>query len=103
MNHRLNDLHLRRGRLLERIASQRAALGQELEPVVATLEKADRVLARVHAGIDYLKAHPAVVGLTFAALLIVKPRRTLRWSRRAYAVWQTWRVLRDRMMMAMGR
>ena len=103
MNHRLNELHLRRGRLLERIASQRAALGQELEPVAATLATADRLRTRVHAGIGYLKAHPAVVGLSFAALLIVKPRRTLRWSRRAYAVWQTWQILRDRMMMVVGR
>ena len=98
MNHRLNELHLRRGRLLERIAIQRGALGHELEPVRATLDTVDRLRARVHAGIDYLKAHPAVVALAFGALLIVKPRRTLRWSRRAYALWQTWQVLRDRAM-----
>ena len=96
MNQRLNDLHLQRGRLLERIATQRVTLSLELEPVVAKLETTDRLLARVHAAIDYLKTHPAVVALTFAALLITKPRRTLRWSRRAYAVWQTWLVLRDR-------
>ena len=98
MNHRLNELHLRRGRLLERIAIQRGALSYEFEPVRATLDTTDRLLARVHAGIDYLKAHPAVVALAFGGLLIVKPRRTLRWSRRAYALWQTWRVVRDRAM-----
>lgn len=103
MNHRLNDLHLRRGRLLERIASQRAQFEQELEPVAAALGTTDRWLARVQAGVAYLKAHPAIVGLAFAGLAIVKPRRTLRWSRRAYAVWQTWRVVRERMMVAMGR
>lgn len=103
MNHRLNDLHLRRGRLLERIVSQRTQLGQELAPVAVSLGTADRALARVQAGIAYLKAHPAVVGLAFVGLAIVKPRRTLRWSRRAYAVWQTWRVVRERMMIAMGR
>lgn len=101
MNHRLNELHLRRGRLLERIATQRVALGLELEPVAATLHTTDRLVARVQAAVDYLKTHPAVVALAFAALAISKPRRTLRWSRRAYAVWQTWRVLRDRVM-AMG-
>ena len=98
MNHRLNELHLRRGRLLERIATQRLALGRDLEPVVSALDTTDRFLARARAGIAYLKAHPAVVALTFGALLIIKPRRTLRWSRRAYALWQTWRVLRDRAM-----
>jgi hypothetical protein len=103
MNHQLNDLHLRRGRLLERIAGQRATLGQELEPLAAALDTTDRLLARAHAAINYLKAHPAVVGIAFAALLITKPRRTLRWSRRTYAVWQTWRVLRERMTVAMSR
>ena len=98
MNQRLDELHLQRGRLLERIATQRAALDRELEPVRSTLYTTDRVLARVHAGVDYLKAHPAIVALAFAALVITKPRRTLRWSRRAYAVWQTWRVVRDRVM-----
>ena len=101
MNQRLNELHLRRGRLLERIAIQRAALDRELEPIRTTLYSTDRLLARVQAGVDYLKAHPAIVALTFAALAISKPRRTLRWSRRAYAVWQTWRVVRDRVL-AMG-
>ena len=98
MNQRLNELHLQRGRLLERIATQRAALGRELVPVRATLDTTDRLLARVRASVDYLKAHPAVVALAFAALVIIKPRRTLRWSRRAYAVWQTWRILRDRVL-----
>ena len=96
MNQRLNDLHLRRGRLLERIANQRATLSFELAPVSARLETADRLLARVQAAVDYVKTHPAVVALAFAALAITKPRRTLRWSRRLYAVWQTWLVLRDR-------
>ena len=98
MNQRLIELHQQRGRLLERIATQRVVLSLELEPVSAKLETTDRLLARVHAGIDYLKAHPAVVALAFAALAITKPRRTLRWSRRAYAAWQTWRILRDRVM-----
>lgn len=98
MNQRLNDLHLRRGRLLERISTQRATLSHDFEPVHAALDTTDRLLARARSGIDYLKAHPAVVALAFGALLIIKPRRTLRWSRRAYTVWQTWRVVRDRVM-----
>ena len=96
MNQRLNDLHLRRGRLLERIATQRTALSFELEPVAARLETVDHMVARVQAAVDYVKTHPAVVALAFAVVAITKPRRTLRWSRRAYGVWQTWLVLRDR-------
>jgi len=96
MNQRLNNLHLERGRLLERIASQRAALARDAQPVRATLATMDRLLARVQAGVLYLKTHPGVGLLALTALLIVKPRRTWRWSLRAFSAWQTWRVLRDR-------
>ena len=38
MNRQLNEIHLRRGRLLERIAAQRADLERDLRPVRAYLE-----------------------------------------------------------------
>jgi hypothetical protein len=97
MNQQLNELHLQRGRLLERIASQRASLSNELAPVHTALDSTDRVFGRVHAGVDYLRAHPAVIAvLGLAAVFVVKPRRIWRWSSRAFSVWQTWRVMRDR-------
>jgi hypothetical protein len=97
MNQQLNELHLRRGRLLERIASQRASLSDEVQPVRAALDRTDRVLERVRDGVEYLRAHPAVIAaLGLAAVFIVKPGRVWRWSSRAFTVWQTWRVMRDR-------
>lgn len=97
MNQQLNKLHLRRGRLLERIASQRASLSDEVQPVHAALDSADRVLGRIRAGVDYLRAHPAVIAVVgLAAVFVVKPRRVWRWSSRAFSVWQTWRLMRDR-------
>jgi len=97
MNQQLNELHLRRGRLLERIAAQRATLSHEAQPVRATLERTDRLLERVRAGVDYVRTHPTgIAALALAALLVVKPKRALRWSLRAFSAWQTWRVMRDR-------
>jgi hypothetical protein len=97
MNQQLNKLHLRRGRLLERIAAQRASLGREAQPVHDALAKTDRLLARVHSGVDYVRSHPAAIAaLALSTLFIVKPERAWRWSKRAFSVWQTWRIMRDR-------
>lgn len=96
MNQRLNELHLRRGRLLERIATQRATLSREVQPVHAALDTTDRVLAGVRAGVDFIKTHPGLAVLALATLFIIKPRRSWRWSMRAFSAWQTWRIMRDR-------
>ena len=50
MNRQLNELHLRRGRLLERIAAQRADLERDLRPVRASLSRVDRVIGRHRFG-----------------------------------------------------
>lgn len=96
MNQQLIDLHLRRGRLLERITTQRIIFGQQTQPLQTTLAATDRVLAGVQAGIYYIKTHPGVAALAVAVLFIAKPVRTWRWSARAFSVWQTWRLMRDR-------
>jgi len=99
MNHRLNELHLQRGRLLERIATQRAALSYEVQPVHAALDKADRLLDRVHAVTNYVKRHPSVTALAVAALFVLKGKRIWRWSSRIFSVWRTWRALRDELLL----
>ncbi|WP_301103035.1 YqjK-like family protein [Propionivibrio sp.] len=86
--------------MLERIDTQRAALGQELRPVRSALDTVDRLLARVLAGVDYLKTHPSIAALAIVALLIMKPRRAYRWSTRAFSAWQIWRILRDKLAMS---
>ena len=91
MNRRLNELYLRRGRMLERIATQRTALSREMQPLRVALHATDRVLVRVRSVSDYVKRHPGLVALTVAALFILKAKRIWRWTRRAYLVWQTWR------------
>jgi hypothetical protein len=98
MNHRLNDLHLRRGRLLERIANQRATLTQEVQPVRSALFTADRLLDIVYVGVDHVKRHPGLAALAVAAFFIARPRRIWRWSKRAFFVWQTWRAVRNKLL-----
>lgn len=96
MNHRLIELHLQRGRLLERIANQRAALAREAPPVLAALHTADRIVSGVRSGAACVKRHPGIVTLVVATLVVLKPRRIWRWSRRALYAWQAWRTLRER-------
>ena len=94
---RLNELHLQRGRLLERITTQRYVLITEVQPVRAALDKTDRVLAHVRAGVDYVKRYPAVAGLAVAVLFAFNFRRVFRLARRGFVVWRTWRMLRERL------
>ena len=98
MNQQLNDLHLRRGRLLERIAYQRAALSEQVEPLHSAFDRTDQFLGRVYAVVYYLKTHPVgAAALALVTVYLVKPRRAWRWSARAFSVWQTWRLMRERM------
>ena len=97
MNHRLSELHLRRGRLLERIATQRATLALEVQPVRAALRTTDRALAYVQTGVDYVKQHPSIAALAVAALFVLKAGRAWRWAKRGFLAWRTWRMFSDRL------
>lgn len=97
MNQQLIDIGVRRGRLIERIASQRIQLGQQLQPVADALNVVDRRIASVRSGIGYLRQHPGIVVAAVALLAIVKPRRAWRWAKRGLIAWQTWRSLSARL------
>ena len=96
MNHHLNDLYIRRGRLLERIANQRTTLARDVRPVRSTLYATDRLLAYVRAATDYVSEHPGMATIAIAALFIIKPRLVWRWTKRTFFVWQTWRTVRNK-------
>ena len=72
---KLSELQLQRGRLLERIAGQRATLAREAQPLVAVLTTTDRYLGHLRRGTDYLKAHPSIATAGVAALLFVRGGR----------------------------
>ena len=97
MQRQIAELHVRRGRLLERVAIARAVLADQCYPVHAALDRTDRFLGGVQTAIHYLRIHPLVsAAVACAALYVVKPARAWRCSARAFSAWQTWRVLRER-------
>lgn len=94
MNKSLVELHQQRGRLLERIASQRMTLARQLEPLQNASETSSRVFALLRGGVQYLKSHPLPVALAIAALVLLKPRRAWRGLQGGLFLWRRWRVLR---------
>lgn len=99
MNSRTNELLLQRGRLLERITTQRYVLRQELVPLCTALGGVDRGIARINSVGRYLKSHPSLAILGVSALFFMKSNRLLRWAKRGFFVWQSWRALRERLSM----
>ncbi|MCP5267446.1 MAG: YqjK-like family protein [Zoogloeaceae bacterium] len=91
------ELALNRGRLQERIASQRVMLRAQAAPLIGALEAVDGAVASGQAGLNYVRQHPAQLGLAIAALTLLKPRRVWRWGRRAFVVWGLWNKLRVRL------
>ncbi len=103
MNRQLDDLLLQRGRLIERIAGQRSALRQNAQPVSAVLARADRVVDKVRFGVGYIRQHPVLVSSGAALLLILKGKKMWHWSKRAFSLWQSWRLLQGRLQGLGGR
>lgn len=103
MNRRLDELLLQRGRLIERIAGQRAVLHHDMVPVAAALDKTDAAVAWSRSAIASLRRHPVAVSLAAAGLLAIKGKTLLRWSKRAFSAWRTWRVVRSTLYNLGGR
>ncbi len=95
MQERLIELHQQRGRLLERIAVQRNTLSRQLAPLQGVLNIGDRVSDRaarlVQDGKGFVQRHPLAIAAAVAAVVVLKPRTVLRWTRRGLSVWRTWR------------
>ncbi|MGH8701764.1 MAG: YqjK family protein [Burkholderiales bacterium] len=81
---RIAQIHARRERLIARSAAQRDELALLLAPLAPPLALADRGIAVA----QYVRAHPGAVALVAAVIVALSPRRSLRWARRAFAVWR---------------
>ena len=92
----LNEILVQRGRLLERVTTQRYFLMAQVQPVRKALDRTDRALAQVQAGVAYIKRYPAVAGVALAVMCAFNVRRVFRLARRGFIVWRTWRMLRER-------
>ena len=93
MSRKIDELLLRRGRLIERIAGHRAALHQDFVPVVQALATVDRGVAGVQAGLAYVHRHSLAFSAVAGALLLFRGKSALRWSARAFSLWKSWRVV----------
>ena len=93
MNQKLIEIGIRRGRLIERIANQRAALGRDIQPIYGALQTTDHAIARVRKATSFLKKHPGFVLAAVALIAALKPRRAWRWAKRGFLAWRTWKTL----------
>jgi hypothetical protein len=71
----MRSLARQRAALVQRSRSQRAHLGELLEPFARKLTTADRALAT-------LRSHPLTVGVAAGAIGLLGPRRLLYWAAR---------------------
>lgn len=90
MNEKSIELARRHGALKARIEAQRDQLGRDFAPLESALARGDAALQ----GVDWLKHHPAAVGLAVAAVALLRPRRAWRWAKRGFFVWRGWQSLR---------
>ena len=85
---------VRRGRLLERITQQRAALSVELAPVVGMLNTADQVVAGAEKTRRWIGENPVVAGIGLLALVIWRPKGALKLAKNGAVGWRAWRLAR---------
>jgi hypothetical protein len=90
MRSRLIELRERRARLIERAASERAALGEW----VARAEVIEGWAAKGAAAARWLRERPLLVAACAALVLALRPRRALRWLSKGLTLWQVWREAR---------
>ena len=89
MNARLVAIEARRARLLEHAAAQR----EQLSRAVLQWSRPIGLIDRGIAAIAVVKSHPALAACAMVALALLRPRGTIRWARRGWALWQTFRWL----------
>ena len=91
MTPRLLELATRHGALKARIDAQRLQLARHSVPLERALAVGDKALD----GVDWLKHHPAAVTAAVAAVVIARPSRAWRWTRRGIFVWRGWQALKN--------
>ncbi len=91
MNARLLELATRHGALKARIDAQRLQLARHSAPLESALSVGDKALD----GIDWIKHHPAEVGVAIAVVVISGPKRAWRWTKRGIFVWRGWQSLKN--------
>ncbi len=89
MNRRLAAIEAKRAVLIERAARERGDVADIFQLWSHPLGLVDRCLA----AISFVVARPPLIAAAVIALLVLRPRLAWRWSRRAFGLWQTYRLL----------
>jgi len=90
---RATALVRRQQQLLVRSSELRGQLARDALAWQPPLALADRV----HAGWRWLRAHPEAPLAAAAVLLVLRPRRALRWGWRLWSGWRLWLRLQRRL------
>ena len=89
MSARLAAIETKRARLIERAAREREDLAQALQSWSVPLGFVDRCLGAVR----YVISRPPLIAGAMLVFALVRPLRTLKWARRAFGMWQSYRWL----------
>jgi hypothetical protein len=89
MSRRFEQLSAHHSNLLARVAVQRRQLGETAEEIEHELVRVDRGVAAIRR----VLSSPALIGGAIAIVVLVGPRRLLRWSTKGLMMYSTARQL----------
>ncbi len=84
MSDALTKALLRRERILARIAQQRAGIELAFVGLAGPIALADRIVGAARA----LRAHPAVVAVLIAAIVVLRGRTLVSVMARGFGIWR---------------
>lgn len=85
------ELALKKQRLVFKSAALRQALAEDSRPLETVFSAADKV----GDGLRWLRARPQLAVAATIALVVLRPRALLRWSRRGYFAWTALRKVQS--------
>lgn len=91
MNSTTLELALKKQRLQIAGARLRADFGNFASGLMPAFVAADITVTGVH----WVRRNPELVVAMGVALLVIRPRSTLGWARRAFVVWRVWLNFRE--------
>jgi hypothetical protein len=92
MSRRLAAIQIKRARLIERAARERADIADSMQSWSRPLGLVDRVLA----GVNFVLARPPLLAAAAISLVLLRPGRAWKWARRAYSLWRGYRWLANK-------
>lgn len=95
----MDRIRQRRAELIARAAHQRDDIAAALGALRAPLSVADKGVAAV----TYVKNNPGIAAAAIVTVVVISPRRALRWAQGALLVWRGVRWMRNSARAAAAR